>query len=156
MRIIYDYIGRLIHFFSYPLILIGVSGSSRTRVLVIQDRQLLLVRDWIGNGRWSFTGGGMHPNEDPIDGAIREVSEEVGIVLNKTDLKFIETIDYVKKGVRSTRYIYLARLETKPAIQLQRYEIFDAKWFDETSLANIKLADDVKLIISKHNNLLKT
>lgn len=39
--------------------------------------------DGIYHGLLEFPGGGIEPGESPLDAAVREVEEEVGIVINK-------------------------------------------------------------------------
>ena len=36
--------------------------------------------------RWCFPGGGLEPGEEPVDGAVRELAEETGIVVAPNDL----------------------------------------------------------------------
>ncbi|HEY4963212.1 MAG TPA: NUDIX hydrolase [Candidatus Saccharimonadales bacterium] len=156
MNLIYNYIGRLIYIATYPFIYFSVNGSSRTRVLLITDNKILILRDWVGSGEWSLPGGGMHKSEDPKVCAVREVKEETGINLDINLLTHIETINYNKKRSTSTRYIYSVHLNSRPDLTLQKYEIIEAGWFSPSELKNMKLADDVKLILSSHDKLLKT
>jgi 8-oxo-dGTP pyrophosphatase MutT (NUDIX family) len=124
--------------------------------MIISENKLLLVRDWIGSGKWSLPGGGMHKAEDPKVCAVREVGEEVGVNLTTGQLNFLETINYRKKRSTSTRHIYSVELKIRPDIKLQKYEIIEAGWFSLEELGNINLADDVKFILTHHNNLLKS
>jgi len=54
-----------------------------------EGRILFQLRD--GNGRnpnkWGIFGGGMKNNEHPKDALIREIKEELGIQLSKSDIK---------------------------------------------------------------------
>lgn len=40
--------------------------------------------------KWECTGGSVLYNEEPIDAAIREVSEELGLKLNKNEIKLFD------------------------------------------------------------------
>lgn len=42
---------------------------------------------------YRFVGGGVDENEEPVMGAVRELNEELGIIVNKEDLKPILQID---------------------------------------------------------------
>ena len=63
-------------------------ARSITRVaayaLCIQDGRILLVRiaegSWSGVGQWTLPGGGLDFGESPRDGALRELTEETGLV----------------------------------------------------------------------------
>lgn len=45
--------------------------------------------DGIYHGLLEFPGGGIEAGEAPLDAAVREVEEEVGIVINKNDGQFM-------------------------------------------------------------------
>ena len=53
--------------------------------VMIRDRdgRLLLVRDR-ETGLWQTVGGGMDPNEQPADAAVREAFEETGLLVEPT------------------------------------------------------------------------
>jgi isopentenyldiphosphate isomerase len=43
-------------------------------------------------GMWDITAGAVISGEESIDGAIREVQEEIGIVVNKEDMTFVKRL----------------------------------------------------------------
>lgn len=45
--------------------------------------------DGIYHGKLEFPGGGIEAGEDPLTAAVREVEEEVGIIINPADAKFM-------------------------------------------------------------------
>ncbi len=59
------------------------SFSSRSiqgvRIIVIDDRKVLLVTHWYAPWAWTLPGGGVGKKEKPEDAAIREVKEETGL-----------------------------------------------------------------------------
>ena len=56
-------------------------------------------------GLWSLFGGGIEPGESPLDGMLREISEEIGVRLSE----FRPLV--VLEGARTVFHVYLARLE---------------------------------------------
>lgn len=60
-------------------ILKGKRGSVGVRVIVVDDRKVLLVSHWFAPWAWTLPGGGVDPGEDPEKAAMREVKEETGI-----------------------------------------------------------------------------
>ena len=60
-------------------ILKGKKGSLGVRIIVVDDRKVLLVSHWFAPWAWTLPGGGLDPGEDPEKAAIREVKEETGI-----------------------------------------------------------------------------
>lgn len=106
--------------------------GSRTRVLVVCGDELLLVRPWMGTGRWILPGGGLHRHEDPELGARREVLEETGIILPP---KLDNLGDFIAQGWERYSYtLFMANLESRPDVQLRQLEILDAQWFTRDEL----------------------
>ena len=92
------------------------------------DDQVLLVKTWLGSGRWGLPGGGVKRGELPIDAAIRELHEEVGIVATPEQLQYMFTKPYISKNNFHFNYsAYVLDLREKPKINL-RVEISTAKW----------------------------
>jgi ADP-ribose pyrophosphatase YjhB (NUDIX family) len=75
----------------FSLWLIGVvhavrywtSFSSRriqgVRIILIDDRRILLVSHWYAPWAWTLPGGGVDKNEEPEAAAMREAFEETGL-----------------------------------------------------------------------------
>ncbi len=73
------------------LFLIWAAGASRywltlstqsirgVRVIVVDERRVLLVAHWYAPWAWTLPGGGVSKNESPEDAAMREVREETGL-----------------------------------------------------------------------------
>jgi len=57
------------------------------------------------NGRWNGIGGKMESGESPVGAAMREFTEETGIVVTKEDMVFVEHQRFVNGvGVPDGRY----------------------------------------------------
>ena len=80
-------------------------------------------------GRWDLTAGGfVLSGEDAETSALRELEEEMGLVLKPKDLRFVftEPFSYVLDDY------FLARAEADPtALTLQEEEVADARWFSQ-------------------------
>jgi len=80
---------------------------------------------------WQFPQGGMHPEEDPIVAALREVHEEIG--LYKTQLKIVHD-----RHVGQEKYTYHIPIK-KDGVeydgQEQRYVLF--RWDGDLSTCNL-------------------
>lgn len=57
------------------------SSHGRGVKMILSDPQgrQLLVRHTYGRRHWTFPGGGVHTSEDPLDAALRECFEELGV-----------------------------------------------------------------------------
>lgn len=49
------------------------------RVIVVDERRVLLVSHWYAPWAWTLPGGGVGKGESPEDAAMREVREETGL-----------------------------------------------------------------------------
>jgi len=54
------------------------SSIQGVRVILVQDRKVVLVTHWYAPWTWTLPGGGVNKNETPEAAAIRETKEETG------------------------------------------------------------------------------
>lgn len=137
MNPFYQKIGIFLHFFMKPFIYLILNNSTRTRVIICYQDQILLTKTWLSEGKWSLPGGGVRVNERVIEGALREVLEETGIKLSSTNL--IKGPDYLQRylNFRITQKLFKVNLDHHTPIKRQKYEISDIKWLKINEL-NIK------------------
>ena len=72
------------HFARYIVNLLqGRKGKMRgVRIIIVRDRQVLLLSHWYAPFAWTLPGGGIDGDETPEQAAIREAREETGLVVN--------------------------------------------------------------------------
>ena len=73
---------------------------------------------------WECTMGSVVAGEESIDGAVRELAEETGILARKEDLIFLGDTYHTNWIVDS--YLYIPK--KKPVLHLQPEEVCDAKF----------------------------
>src|ERR1700680_5060895 len=56
----------------------GGTDIQGVRLIIVEDRKVILVSDWYAPGVWTLPGGGVDRNETPEEAAIREAREETG------------------------------------------------------------------------------
>ena len=88
--------------------------------------KILLIRNTYGDGSWNFPGGGIKKNENPIDAAIRETHEEVGIVI-KSVTKIGELL-FDANNYDDTIHVFYA-VAPNNNFKIDPNEILEAKWF---------------------------
>lgn len=137
--------GRVLYLLTQPGIRLVVHNSHRTRILVICGDEYLLVKHWLGKDFWMLPGGGCHKGEDPVDGALRELHEEVGIDLGHEAFNYVGQYLCHDDGFHFSYDLYVVRMPDKPELRLQRIEIHQADWFKLTDKSPASVSPEVKV-----------
>lgn len=150
---------KTIYFFTWPLTGIILHNSRRVRVLVEAEDSILLQRSTLGRQEWSLPGGGVGKNENPMQAAVRETAEEVGVKLAKSQLICIgeDRLPRNKHWPRSDTLFYVAKLpKIIPAQIIRPLEIIEVGWFKKSSLPQncsptVEIALDMQRFTGKLN-----
>lgn len=135
MKSLLTIIGKLLFWLFWPVFFIAFYFTKRTRVLVHVDKEILVVKGWIDNNNWGLPGGGIHKGEDPKTSAVRELLEETGIKADPNQLKLIHAGRVHGRLQHSyVVFAYELKLNKKPELKLQKYEIAKAEWMDSQQL----------------------
>lgn len=128
MNKLWRWAGVVSFWLSWPALWVYLRRGKRTRLLLICGEECLVLNSWLGSGVWGFPGGGVHDKEESEDGLIREVEEETGIKLTKSQIRHAYQ---AKSNYRSLKFIYdcyICEMTEKPAVHIQRGEITDYAW----------------------------
>ena len=100
--------------------------------IINEDKKILLQKRSMNKlanpGQWGLTGGKVNAGEDTLTTAIRETYEEIGINLNKKELKFlckyntrkaVFIIYYIKKDIN----IEDCKMQTEEVDELRYFSI---------------------------------
>ena len=101
-------------------------------VMVISEKKLLVTKRAKGKDfahQWEFTMGSVVDKESPLQGALRELKEEVGIRATDRDLSFLGTM---KENQKFSKIFLLVRDVDK--IKMQRSEVEDYKFVGKKEL----------------------
>ena len=83
-------LNKILFWTSWPVLYLVVNNTHRTRAIILnKNKELLVVRGWINDGKWQLPGGGIKPNESSLDATIREVKDEVNLNLDPKKVKFV-------------------------------------------------------------------
>lgn len=141
--IIWKVIGRLGFWLAWPIFKLKLRTTTRTRVIIQHHNQILVVKNWLGSGKWGLPGGGVKINEDSLTSALREVKEEVGFTLKRKDCNKLGNFEYESNGLTFVYSLYKVRINKVTDIKRQKLEITEAQWIDTELLSAENSASDV-------------
>ena len=130
-------------------------------VYLINFRQEILLQKRIDTGLWDHSAAGhFSKNESYINGAKREVEEELGININISELKKIayERLTSVKPHKNNVRFAEIFLIKKNISINefnIDNNEIKEIKYFNKQELIDLLskphlLTNSAKKIIKKH------
>lgn len=112
------------------------------KLLVIQDSKLLVVKE--DQGWYGLPGGGVDHGEDIIEGLVREISEEVGQIINHSDVNptpvIVNSIGLFD-GIPRLTLVY-TQVSEAPAIAPNHSELTYA-WVSPDEFSSLALAPNI-------------
>lgn len=104
-------------------------------VMVVSRGKLLVTKRAAGKTfehQWEFTMGSVVGEETPLEGALRELSEEVGIIVTKNDVELLGTL---KEEQKHSKTFLLVKDVDK--ITMQTSEVEDYQFVGKEELENM-------------------
>src|SRR5438270_11666179 len=98
-----------------------------------------MVRTSYQNG-WVAPGGGIEADEPPVQAAVREASEELGLQLVLEDVHHVLAIEHVWNNRRDMVQIFEVELSSLPNIKIDNREIVEASFFTPEEARLLQLA----------------
>ena len=132
MTKMYYLLVRIVYWLTWPLSGLYLHNSSRVRVLVVRGNEVLLVKSSYGSRRWSLPGGGVDRGESCMSAAVRELAEETGLDIDRSDLTMLGAArvgSSIKFPVVNNTFFSLDYSGTKEPVNVRPYEIQQLEWF---------------------------
>ncbi len=110
----------------------GDKESHGVRILLIDERRVLLVSHWYAPWAWTLPGGGVNKGETAEEAAMREAFEETGLKVNSIAGEIGTYTGTMGKTDRVTFYYtgdFTGDIAMRPNL-----EIMARSWFDLDSL----------------------
>lgn len=109
--------------------------SSASLILEDADDRALIVKASY-KSYWTFPGGVIDPGETPLEGAVRETREEVGLVIDPATVRFAWVANRVSQAADTYQFVFRAPLPAGVAdkIALQPDEINDYAWVKKSEV----------------------
>jgi 8-oxo-dGTP pyrophosphatase MutT (NUDIX family) len=104
------------------------------KVILNYKNSILLICHSFGPYYWTLPGGGIKKGEKPDVAAIREVKEELDIVI--TTPIFLGTVSLLTDYKNDTVFVFSSTLPTED-FRIDEVELVEAKWFSLNKLPKL-------------------
>jgi 8-oxo-dGTP pyrophosphatase MutT (NUDIX family) len=140
---IWQRIGIVLFWLTYPMSWSALRGSKRTRILIVCGNYVVVTKRWLGEGKWSLPGGGLHKAEESSDGALREVREETALQLKSSQLRKDSEQIYEHHGLSFSYALFTTKVSKRLPLQHQKFELVAAEWIHYSELNTSNAQPDV-------------
>lgn len=138
-----------------PFLRIFLRKRITTRVFIVANNKVLLVKVWLSDGLYGLPGGGIKKGEKPSQAAIREVFEETSVKLENKDLKYQGIYKANNKFVSYDYHLYTATINNNLLTKNQLIEIVESKWLAIDLIDSALVSDEVNGALLIINSNLK-
>ena len=115
----------------YYVAIVGVLIINDNNEVLLEKRSMIKKID---PGKWGMCGGKIDYNEEPIDAGIRETYEEIGILLDKSEMKLL----CVNKSETAYFNIFYVRKNIDiNDCKLQKEEVDELRYFNIEKLGQL-------------------
>jgi 8-oxo-dGTP pyrophosphatase MutT (NUDIX family) len=101
------------------------------------------------SGHWTLPGGFVDYAEHPVEGAVREVKEELGVSVEIDEKHIVQIAEriFTSEGVQFLSFTYKCHIEGDVQFNPKADEIEEARWFSmQQALANAASLFDVEAL----------
>src|ERR1700722_5803939 len=116
-------------------------------VAVWHQGRVLLVKASYRKG-WSLPGGGIDRGEAPVDAAVREAREEIGLTLDPARLTLVQETTMLHAYLWDHARIFAVELEEMPSLAIDHREIVDAVFHTPEAALKLRMPPFVRLYLS--------
>lgn len=118
-------------------------GNVAQKAIIEKDGKVLVCRG-VGDSVWEFPGGRLHTNEKPREGLMREIREELGIVVEVG-----RPVDILRSFHGQTKewqvfIAYRCRMTGDAQISMDKSELEELKWVTVEELKGLPMFDDCR------------
>jgi len=110
--------------------------------------QVLLVRNSYVR-YYSSPGGYLHQGETARDAAVRELKEEIGVVVKPEQLVQSLEVTHDWEGKRDHVVIFSLELDERPVVRVDHREVVEAFWFQPEQVEPERVFPPLKQAISE-------
>lgn len=104
-------------------------------ILLLPDARVVAVKARYKD-YWSFPGGMIDDDETPLQAAVREVQEEVGVTIRTEQLEFVLVVDRESEHLRTYQFVFECPISSEQAssIRIEESELSDYVFVSKTDI----------------------
>lgn len=153
MKSLIDRCFQIAYFFAYRIVRF-YWGMRKPRtfgalITIWHKGEILLVKNSYLN-YFSLPGGYVRQGEKPLEAAIRELREEVGIDVGPEDLQLVLETEHDWENRRDNVTIFSLYVDEKPAIEVDNREVLSAAFYQPTQALSMNLFPPIATCIKQH------
>ncbi len=152
LHVAYGFVGRLLDFVTRPLLRIYFRRTKRAYLVVLKDKDVLLLKNWLSDGKWALPGGGLSKLESAEAAVLREVEEELNLRLTKNDLRLLLNGKWQTHGYNFYYSVFVTTAQIDHFV-IRGLEITDARWVKLEDLNENNASADMLMIAKKLKTL---
>ena len=108
-------------------------------VMLWHGHDVLLVRTSYQDV-WTAPGGGIAASETPVEAAVRETAEEIGLRLEPQDLRLALVAEHLWYNRHDRVHLFEVQLTERPALTLDNRELVEARFVTLAQAQTLDLA----------------
>jgi len=147
MKNVFLKIGQVVYLLSLPFFKIFFKKRQTTRLILIKDDQLVVIRNYLSDGSWGLPGGGIKKNETPLQSLSREVKEEINLDLSNLQLQYLGFFEAHNRFVKYHYHLWLIRSDQIDFNHLKTNRPFEIAQITTLNISKINdyfVADEIK------------
>ncbi len=149
MNKLWPFVGRLAFWITWPTNWFYLRIGSRTRIIVTYQNRVLVVKSWLGNGKWGLPGGGRHRGESAVSAVQRELLEETGISLDQSAFNLIGDSVGSFNGLNYKYSLFMVNLDKLPELKPPVGEITAIQWLSRAELLANRPTSDLLAMLDR-------
>ena len=116
------------------------SGNVAQKAIIERDGKMLVCRG-VGDTVWELPGGRLHDGEKPVDGIVREIKEEFGVIVTNVRPFRVERNYHFRSKCYQVFIVYRCVYDGSP-MTVDDSEIEEMKWVTPDELRVLPMFDD--------------
>ena len=112
-------------------------------VALWHDGRILLIRNSY-HDYYSLPGGYVHSGESGRRAAVRELKEEVGLVVDADRLEQVLDLQHVWEARRERLELYSLDCDVAPSVEIDRREVISAEYYSPEQALGLKLFPPIR------------